>query len=68
MLEPRAIVFSSEVYSIEAIKKAAYRFSDMLSIDIIPGSSEIECTLHFLAEPKDELQSQRIIADFKTRT
>jgi His-Xaa-Ser system protein HxsD len=65
MLDPRAIVFSSQVYSIEAIKKAAYRFSDILAIDIIPRSTEIECVLHFLAQPKDEVQSQRIIADFK---
>ncbi len=38
MLVPRTVTFSSQVYSIETIKKAAYRFSDVLSVDIIPRS------------------------------
>jgi hypothetical protein len=58
------LVFSSQVYSIETIKKAAYRCSDVLSVDIIPRSGEIECVLHFLSEPNEE-QVQRIVAAFR---
>jgi len=58
----RTLVFSSQVYSTETIKKAAYRCSDVLSVDIIPRSGEIECILHFLSEPKEE---ERIVAAFR---
>ena len=61
----RTLVFSSEVYSIETIKKAAYRFSGVLSVDIIPRSAEIECILHFLSDPKEEEHAQRIVDAFK---
>jgi His-Xaa-Ser system protein HxsD len=61
----RTLVFSSKVYSIETIKKAAYRFSDVLSIDFIPHLGEIECILHFLSNPKEEEQVDRISAAFK---
>jgi His-Xaa-Ser system protein HxsD len=65
MLVPRTVTFSSQVYSIETIKKAAYRFSDVLSVDIIPRSAEIECVLHFVSDPLEEGQTQRIVAAFK---
>ena len=65
MLPSRTLVFSSQVYSIETIKKAAYRFLDVLSIDVIPRSAEIECILHFLSDPKEEEQAERIVAAFK---
>jgi His-Xaa-Ser system protein HxsD len=61
----RTLVFSSHVYSIETIKKAAYRFSDVLSIDIVLRSDEIECVLHFLAGSKEEEQAPQIVAAFK---
>lgn len=61
----RTLVFSLQVYSIETIKKAAYRFSDVLSIDISLRSGEIECALHFLSDPKEEEQAERIVAAFK---
>lgn len=60
----RTLVFSSQVYSIETIKKAAYRYSDVLSVDIIPRSGEIECGLHFLSVPNEEEQV-RIVAAFR---
>jgi His-Xaa-Ser system protein HxsD len=61
----RTLVFSAQVYSIETIKKAAYRFSDVLSIGIIPRSGEIECILHFLSETKEEEQEERIVGAFR---
>jgi His-Xaa-Ser system protein HxsD len=65
MLPSRTLVFSAQVYSVETIKKAAYRFSDVLSIDIVPRVDDIECILHFLSDPKDEEQIDRILAAFK---
>jgi acetolactate synthase small subunit len=62
----RTLVFSSQVYSVETIKKAAYRCSDVLSVDINPRPGEIECVLHFLSEPKEEERVQRIVAAFRT--
>jgi His-Xaa-Ser system protein HxsD len=61
----RTLVFSSQAYSIETIKKAAYRYSDVLSVDIIPRSGEIECVLHFLSVPNEEEQVQRFVAAFR---
>jgi His-Xaa-Ser system protein HxsD len=61
----RALVFSSEIYSLDTIKKAAYRFSDVMSVDIIPRSGEIECILHFLSGSNEEAQAERIVAAFK---
>jgi His-Xaa-Ser system protein HxsD len=65
MLVPRTLIFSSKAFSIETIKKAAYRFSDVLSIEIIPRSNEIECILHFLSDSKEEAQIQTIVAAFR---
>jgi His-Xaa-Ser system protein HxsD len=59
------LVFSSQIYSTETIKKAAYRFSDVLSVDIIPRSGEIECRLEFISRSKEEGQSEQIVAAFK---
>ncbi|MGD9897266.1 MAG: His-Xaa-Ser system protein HxsD [Candidatus Methylacidiphilaceae bacterium] len=61
----RMLVFSAQVYSIETIKKAAYRFSDVLAIDIVPRLGEIECVLHFLSGSQGEGQDEAIIAAFK---
>lgn len=61
----RTLVFSAQIYSVQTIKKAAYRFSDVLSIDIIPGPYEIECVLQFLSGAKEEKQAETIIAAFK---
>jgi His-Xaa-Ser system protein HxsD len=59
------LVFSSQIYSVEAIKKAAYRFSDVLSIDIIPRIDQIECVLQFISRSIEEEHAQQIVAAFK---
>jgi His-Xaa-Ser system protein HxsD len=59
------LVFSSQIYSVETIKKAAYRFTDVLSIDIIPRIDQIECVLQFISGSKEEKQAQQIVAAFK---
>jgi His-Xaa-Ser system protein HxsD len=59
------VIFSSQVYTVETIKKAAYRLSDVASMDIAVRGDEIECTLH--CDPKrtpDEIQ--QIVASFRT--
>ncbi len=59
------IVFSSQIYSIETIKKAAYRFSDVLSVDLTPEGDKIECVLRFLPGLDDGEQIERIVLAFK---
>jgi len=41
------VSFSSKVYGIESIKKAAYRFIDKFSIDIVLSDDAVECQLNF---------------------
>lgn len=41
------ISFSSNVYGLESIKKAAYRYIDKFSIDIVHGDGVIDCLLNF---------------------
>jgi len=60
----RSVVFSTQVYGLETIKKAAYRFSDVLSIDIIPRALDIECVLYFCSGQTDD-EAETIIAAFK---
>ena len=62
---PWTLVFSSQIYSVETIKKAAYRFSDVLSVDIIPRTDQIECVLQFISGSKEEEQAPQIVAAFK---
>lgn len=52
----RTLFFSLQTYDIVAVKKAAYRFSDVISVDIIPRSNEIECILHF--PPSQRMRSE----------
>jgi His-Xaa-Ser system protein HxsD len=59
------LVFSLQIYAVETIKKAAYRFSDVLSVDIIPRADQIECVLQFAAGSKEEEQAPQIVAAFK---
>jgi His-Xaa-Ser system protein HxsD len=61
----QTLVFSSQVYSIETIKKAAYRFSHLVSVDIVRHRAEIECVIHFLSGSKAEEQAEQIVAAFK---
>ena len=59
------LVFSPQIYSVETIKKAAYRFSDVLTVDILRRPDGIECILQFLSGSKEEEQAERIVAAFK---
>jgi His-Xaa-Ser system protein HxsD len=54
--------FDATAYSADAIQRAAYRFSDRLSLDLKRVNGDFACTLLI----KDELQEQaeEIAADF----
>lgn len=58
------VTFSLKVYSVETIKKAAYRLSDIMSVDILPSADEIQCTLHINPDLTGE-QAQRAVAAFR---
>jgi len=64
-VESQTLVFSSQVYSAETIKKASYRLSDVLSVDIVPRAGEIECVLRFISGPVQDKQAETIVAAFK---
>jgi His-Xaa-Ser system protein HxsD len=61
---PAELRFSSKVFDLDTVKKAAYRFSGLMSVDIQPSGDEIVCTLTFQQElPADDCE--RAIAAFK---
>lgn len=56
--------FPVGVYSLDAIKKAAYRYCDIAVCEIEPGSDEIICTLRFLSDLTPEAAA-RTADDFR---
>jgi His-Xaa-Ser system protein HxsD len=61
----KSIIFSSQVFDLEAIKRAAYRFCDVFSTNIFPRELEIECVLLFLKEQTGD-ECETVIAAFQT--
>ena len=55
--------FDLAVYSLETIKKAAYRFIDRFSPDIRIENNQIICVLSFAVPTSHE--TQRIVDDFR---
>jgi His-Xaa-Ser system protein HxsD len=45
--------FPAGLYHIDAIKRAAYRFTDKLAIDIQPSADGVSCTLRPLSAKAD---------------
>jgi His-Xaa-Ser system protein HxsD len=62
---PNEVTFSARVYSLETIKKAAYRLSGVMSVDIVPQGDDFRCTLH-LAEAQPEQNLAEIVASFRS--
>lgn len=58
------VSFSSHVYRLNEIKRAAYRFIDVMSLDVTPSGDEIVCTLNFL-HPRNADETLDILNDFK---
>jgi His-Xaa-Ser system protein HxsD len=61
MSEPK-LSFDRAGYSLDAIQRAAYRFSDRLSCDISDGAETIEVSLH-IADNVEEPEA--VLADFR---
>jgi His-Xaa-Ser system protein HxsD len=58
------VTFDGAIYTITAVKKAAYRFLDIFSADISTEGSVIRCALSFISERNTEV-IERIISDFR---
>jgi len=56
--------FDSQVFSLIAIKKAAYRYIDSFSADISIENNEVRCLLNFTS-PKSDESCARLADDFK---
>lgn len=61
MSEPK-LSFDRAGYSLDAIQRAAYRFSDRLSCDISGGAETIEVSVH-IADGVEEPEA--VLADFR---
>lgn len=48
------VVFSANVYSVEAVKRAAYRFTDRFAFDISVAGDDIRCVVTSLHESSAE--------------
>jgi His-Xaa-Ser system protein HxsD len=56
------IVFAAETASVDAIQRAAYRFSDRLSCELAPGTDEHRCTLTAVGDN----DAGATVSDFRT--
>ncbi|SLM48460.1 conserved protein of unknown function [Nitrospira japonica] len=60
----RTLTFDKNVYSVTAVKQAAYRYLDRFTTDITTEADEIRCSLTFKATVTEE-NAQRLINEFK---
>jgi His-Xaa-Ser system protein HxsD len=60
---PHQLELDSQVYSLEAIEKAAYRFIDRFAAVISTKNEQFILELTF--DAKHEVKADRILADFK---
>lgn len=65
MRQPRLVTFDAAVFSLLAVKKAAYRYSDRVAINIRAASGEICCDLEPLDSSASEEDVSRLEAAFK---
>lgn len=63
---PRQLLirFDARVTNLQAVKKAAYKYTNSFTADISLSDNEILCSLTFTAPANEEL-STRLIEDFK---
>jgi len=59
------LIFPLRVYSLEVVKKAAYRFSDVMSVEINARADETECVCHFIST-KSDAEQQQLLGAFRT--
>lgn len=58
------LIFDRGVYSVAAVKKAAYRYIDSFAVDISVSSEKVECVLHFELSA-DQAARESLIRDFR---
>jgi len=58
------VTFPAGLYSLNAIKKAAYRVLDRATVDILPSPSAVECVLH-VATTIAPTETDAVVRDFK---
>ena len=59
----RSVSFDSAAYSLDALQRAAYRFADRLSAEVVDAGKTFEVNL-FL--PSDDADVDAVVADFRT--
>lgn len=59
------LVFPTAAFAVDAIKKAAYRFSNLFAAEIRLAHDQTECVLHF-DKSVPEGEHAQIIAAFRT--
>lgn len=60
----RSVGFDSRVFSLAAVKKAAYRYMQAFTTDISVKENEIQCLLRFLSSTSEE-GCERLADEFK---
>lgn len=58
------VEFDNQVFSVVAVKKAAYKYIDSFSADITSNGNGIRCLLNFTS-PKSDESCTRLVDDFK---
>jgi His-Xaa-Ser system protein HxsD len=58
----RSISFDLSATSLDAVQRAAYKFSDRFSTEITEGADAIEVTIHLASEDADV---EALVADFR---
>lgn len=59
-----SVTFSAEVFPLDAIKRAAYRFCDRAAVDIVLMEEGFHCTLRFRS-PLSSDAAERLADDFR---
>jgi His-Xaa-Ser system protein HxsD len=63
-MEQVELSFDHDVYDLDAVKKAAYRFIDQCAVDISLNESRIICTITY-PDSKSPESLQHLISEFK---
>jgi His-Xaa-Ser system protein HxsD len=58
----RQLTFEAAAHSVDAVQRAAYKFSDRLSCDLARNNGTIQCTLHLPDQTEDV---EATLADFR---
>lgn len=61
-MSERTLSFDRRGHSLDAVQRAAYRFSDRLSCDVSEGAERIEVTVYF---DHDAEEAEALLADFR---